>query len=40
MARAEHARIRASWADALRQPPGSESAAVQTLRNSLVSACL
>lgn len=40
MARTAHARMRASWADALSQRPGFEIVAVQTLRNSLMSATI
>lgn len=40
MARTAHARMRASWAAALSQRPGFEIVAVQTLRNSLMSATI
>lgn len=40
MARTAHARLRASWAVALSERPGFEIVAVQTLRNSLMSATI
>ncbi len=40
MARTAHARMRASWAAALSERPGFEIVAVQTLRNSLMSATI
>jgi len=40
MARTAHAQMRASWAVALSQRPGFEIVAVQTLRNSLMSATI
>jgi uncharacterized membrane protein len=40
MARYAHARMRASWADALSTRAGFEIVAVQTLRNSLMSATI
>lgn len=40
MARSAHARMRFSWASALSQQPGFEIVAVQTLRNSLMSATI
>jgi len=40
MARYAHARMRASWAAALSERPGFEIVAVQTLRNSLMSATI
>lgn len=40
MARYAHARMRAGWADALSARPGFEIVAVQTLRNSLMSATI
>jgi uncharacterized membrane protein len=40
MARYAHARMRADWAAALSQRPGFEIVAVQTLRNSLMSATI
>lgn len=40
MARTAHARLRASWACALSERPGFEIVAVQTLRNSLMSATI
>jgi hypothetical protein len=40
MARYAHARMRVSWAEALSEQPGFEIVAVQTLRNSLMSATI
>lgn len=40
MARYAHARMRRSWAEALSERPGFEIVAVQTLRNSLMSATI
>jgi hypothetical protein len=40
MARYAHARMRIDWADALSRRPGFEIVAVQTLRNSLMSATI
>lgn len=40
MARYAHARMRINWAEALSQQPGFEIVAVQTLRNSLMSATI
>ncbi len=40
MARYAHARMRVSWAEALSARPGFEIVAVQTLRNSLMSATI
>jgi uncharacterized membrane protein len=40
MARTAHARLRGSWAVALSERPGFEIVAVQTLRNSLMSATI
>lgn len=40
VARAAHARMRADWVRALAQQPGFEVTAVQTLRNSLMSATI
>jgi len=40
MARSAHARMRVSWAEALSEQPGYEIVAVQTLRNSLMSATI
>jgi hypothetical protein len=40
MARSAHARMRMSWAEALSERPGFEIVAVQTLRNSLMSATI
>ncbi len=40
MARSAHARMRIDWADALSRRPGFEIVAVQTLRNSLMSATI
>jgi uncharacterized membrane protein len=39
-ARATHARLRADWVRSLMQQPGNELLAVQTIRNSLLSATL
>lgn len=38
LARSAHARLREDWFAAVSQQPGSEVLAVQTLRNSLMSA--
>lgn len=40
MARSAHARMRIDWAEALSRRPGFEIVAVQTLRNSLMSATI
>ena len=40
IARSAHSRMRAAWLAALSQQPGSEILAVQTLRNSLMSATI
>jgi len=40
MARYAHARMRGNWAEALSERPGFEIVAVQTLRNSLMSATI